>query len=216
MKVSAPRDMQVVNGTEVQLKCSFMSTQPLSENTLSVSWTFRPYGQTTEETVCYYLKEPFLPPSGRFKDHVRWSGDVLQNDASITLQDVQFSFNGTFSCQVRNPPDVHGFASETVLQVVQSVKLSEIRILAATVGGAIVVVFIILVIFIIVRYCQHRRGTTDVVQHDTEWKHSSVWASEEEGTLKLPEKILDTDSLSREESEAESLKELDDEMEEDV
>lgn len=45
---------------------------------------------------------------------------MLKYDGSITLNDVQFSFNGTYTCQVRNPPDVHGFTGEIRLEVVQS------------------------------------------------------------------------------------------------
>lgn len=68
----------------------------------------------------YYHEVPFPPIQGHFKDHVTWSGDVMNNDGSITLNDVQFSFNGTYTCQARNPPDVHGYTSEIRLEVVRS------------------------------------------------------------------------------------------------
>ena len=66
----------------------------------------------------HYQQEPYLPTEGRFKDRVLWSGDVSNNDASITLQGVPPTFNGTYTCQVRNPPDVHGVNGEIVLKVV--------------------------------------------------------------------------------------------------
>lgn len=66
----------------------------------------------------FYQLKAYIPT--KFIGHVTWSGNIPKNDASITLHDVQFRFNGTYSCQVRNPPDVHGFAGEVNLQVVQS------------------------------------------------------------------------------------------------
>ncbi|XP_026884420.2 myelin protein zero-like protein 2b [Electrophorus electricus] len=200
VEISAPKELKVVNGTEVELHCTFRSSQPHSKR-LSVTWNFRPYGQTTEETIFYYQEMPYLPTDGRFKDHVVWTGDVQKNDASITLHGVQFAFNGTFSCKVQNPPDIQGYSGETVLQVIQSVKLSEIEILAAAVGGAIILVIFILIIFITVRYCRQDRNSTEVVLRDTEWKQPSVCALEEDVTLKITEKDLDTDSVSGEEME---------------
>lgn len=42
----------------------------------------------------------------------------MGRDASIILQQVKFSYNGTFVCQVKNPPDVHGLSGEIRLHVV--------------------------------------------------------------------------------------------------
>lgn len=42
----------------------------------------------------------------------------MGRDASIIIQEVKFSYNGTFVCQVKNPPDVHGPSGEIRLRVV--------------------------------------------------------------------------------------------------
>lgn len=64
----------------------------------------------------YYQKKSAFPPETRmFKGHV-WSGDIMKGDASITLQNVQFRFNGTYSCQVKNPADIQGFVGEIRLK----------------------------------------------------------------------------------------------------
>lgn len=68
--------------------------------------------------VFYYHEEPIPPLIAQFKDRVVWSGDVLKRDASITLQQVMPTFNGTYICQVRNRPDVHGTSGEIALRVV--------------------------------------------------------------------------------------------------
>ncbi|XP_066515888.1 myelin protein zero-like protein 2b isoform X2 [Hoplias malabaricus] len=128
IEVSTPSEVTAVNGTDVKLKCSFKSTQPVSENLVAVNWMFRPLGQTSSQpkeiSVFYYQQKSYPPTDGMFKDHVTWSGNVMKNDASITLLDVQFTFNGTYRCQVQNPPDVHGYTGEISLQVVQSVGVS--------------------------------------------------------------------------------------------
>ncbi|XP_036435999.1 myelin protein zero-like protein 2b [Colossoma macropomum] len=175
MEVTTPKEVTAVNGTSALLKCTFKSTHPVSESSVAVTWRFRPLGQTAEESVFYFQGNSYPPSNGRFKGHVTWSGNVMKNDASITLQDVQFSFNGTYSCFVTNPPDVHSFTSEISLQVVQSVKLSEMGILAAAVGGAILLVLLILSIFLAVRYCQRKREDTGVELEKTEFKQEGCY-----------------------------------------
>ncbi|XP_072550263.1 myelin protein zero-like protein 2b [Salminus brasiliensis] len=174
IEVFTSKEATAVNGTSVHLKCTFKSTKPVSEKSASVAWSFRSTGQIKEENFFFYQEIAYPPQEGRFKDHVTWSGNMLKNDASITLQDVQFSFNGTYSCQVRNAPDVHGFAGEIHLQVVQSVKLSEMGILAAAVGGAILLVLLILSIFLTVRYCRRKHEDTGMELERSEWKQPGV------------------------------------------
>lgn len=42
----------------------------------------------------------------------------MGRDASIIIEQVKFTYNGTYMCQVKNPPDVHGAVGETRLRVV--------------------------------------------------------------------------------------------------
>lgn len=42
----------------------------------------------------------------------------MGRDASIIIEQVKFTYNGTYTCQVKNPPDVHGAIGETRLRVV--------------------------------------------------------------------------------------------------
>lgn len=44
-------ELEAVNGTDVRLKCTFKSTHPLSEETISVSWSFQPLGKTASQSV---------------------------------------------------------------------------------------------------------------------------------------------------------------------
>lgn len=175
--IFTPSEMEAVNGTDVRLKCTFSSNHPVSPQSVTVSWYFRPLQPGPDESVFYYDREPYPPDEGRFKGHVVWSGDVSRKDASITLQEVPPTFNGTYICQVRNRPDVHGSNGEIVLKVVNKVSLSEISILAIAVGGAIVAILVVLGIFVAVKFCRKQPMDSDVEMHsrEQEWKDRTVW-----------------------------------------
>ncbi|XP_018604118.1 uncharacterized protein LOC108932336 isoform X2 [Scleropages formosus] len=121
IKVLTAGEVEAVNGTDAWLKCTFETSEPVSELSVTVSWTFRPLGQGKEESVFYYHQKPYPISEGRFRKRVDWSGNIMAKDASITIRDVKFSYNGTFICQVKNLPDVHGLAGEVRLKVVASV-----------------------------------------------------------------------------------------------
>lgn len=77
--------------------------------------------QTTDSIslqVFYFHQRPFPPQEGIFRKRISWAGDVMGRDASIVLQQVKFTYNGTFVCQVKNPPDVHGAVGLIHLRVV--------------------------------------------------------------------------------------------------
>ncbi|KAF7205950.1 myelin protein zero-like protein 2b [Nothobranchius furzeri] len=169
------RELEAVNGTNVKLKCTFNSVNPVSQS-VSVSWTFRPLSGGADESVFYYQGGPFPPPEGRFKGQVEWSGDVLKKDVSITLQRVPPTFNGTYICQVRNPPDVHGVNGEIYLKIVNKVTLSEIGLLTAAIGGACVVILVLLGIIVAVRLCR-KKSEHGIEMHPKEFEKGdpTVW-----------------------------------------
>ncbi|XP_026227456.1 myelin protein zero-like protein 2b [Anabas testudineus] len=165
IEIYTPSEIEAVNGTDVKLKCTFSSTQPVTLTTAVVSWSFRGINSKVDESVFYYQESGHPPLEGRFKDHVVWSGDVLKKDASITLQKVQPTFNGTYICQVRNRPDVHGISGEITLKVVDKVSMSEIGMLAAAVGGACAVVLVLLAIVVAVRFHRRKKMEKDIELH---------------------------------------------------
>ena len=73
--------------------------------------------------VFYYQEKAYPPAEGRFRKKALWAGDILAGDASIIIREVKFTFNGTFSCQVKNPPDVHGNPGTVKLTVVHTGQL---------------------------------------------------------------------------------------------
>ncbi|XP_036180057.1 myelin protein zero-like protein 2 isoform X7 [Myotis myotis] len=121
VEIYTSRVLEAVNGTDVRLKCTFSSFAPVGD-ALTVTWNFRPQDGGSEQFVFYYHMDPFKPMSGRFKDRVVWNGNPERYDASIMLWKLRFDDNGTYTCQVKNPPDVDGLVGEIRLSVVQTEK----------------------------------------------------------------------------------------------
>ncbi|XP_046718996.1 myelin protein zero-like protein 2 isoform X1 [Silurus meridionalis] len=154
IQVSTSGSVQAVNGSDVRLRCTFVSSSKVKKNTVTISWSFRPLRPGVEESVFYFYEKPYPPVKGLFREKVVFVGDVLSHDASILVRDVTFSFNGTFTCQVKNPPDVHGNIGEVKFRVVASAPFSEIVILAVTIGGAVLLCIVILAIGMFLRRCR--------------------------------------------------------------
>uniref|UniRef100_A0A673G0Y5 Myelin protein zero-like 2b n=1 Tax=Sinocyclocheilus rhinocerous TaxID=307959 RepID=A0A673G0Y5_9TELE len=125
MELLTSSELEAVNGTDVRLKCTFKSTHPLSEERVSVSWIYNTIFLLTLSLYYSFLSlkktKKTIPTSFQW-GHAVWSGDIMKGDASITLQNVQLRFNGTYSCQVKNPPDIQGFVGEISLRVIEKGK----------------------------------------------------------------------------------------------
>ncbi|XP_071395006.1 myelin protein zero-like protein 2 [Centroberyx affinis] len=157
IRVYMSGDMEAVNGTDVRLKCTFQTSSPIVASSLTVTWNFRPLGPGREESVFYYHNKPYPPVDGRFRKRAVWAGDIMGRDASIIVREVKFTYNGTYTCQVKNPPDVHGNAGEIRLRVVTTASFSELLLLALAIGGGIAAVVVLLVIIVSCRRCRRKR-----------------------------------------------------------
>ncbi|KFP14357.1 myelin protein zero-like protein 2 [Egretta garzetta] len=152
VEVHTSKEVYAVNGTNLRLKCTFSSSSPISQH-LSVTWNFQPEDLSSHEPVFYYLKEPYKS-SGRFRERVTWDGNIEHNDVSIIIWNLQPTDNGTFTCQVKNPPDADGTIGEVRLRVVQKVHFSEIHFLAVAIGSACILMIIVVTVVVI---CRHYR-----------------------------------------------------------
>ncbi|XP_068441209.1 myelin protein zero-like protein 2 [Clinocottus analis] len=157
MRIYTSGDVEAVNGTDVRLKCTFQSSSAINPNSIIISWSFRPLRPGREESLFHYQQRPYPPLDGIFRKRVSWAGDVMGRDASILLQQVKFTYNGTYICQVKNPPDVHGTVGEIRLRVVTTASFSELLLLALAIGGGIAAVVVLLVIVVSCRRCRKRR-----------------------------------------------------------
>ncbi|XP_056398733.1 myelin protein zero-like protein 2 [Hyla sarda] len=162
MEVYTSRELQAKNGTDTRLKCTFSSSEPLGEE-VTVSWTFRPLSGGSDESVFYFHKEPYAPKKGHFQNRAVWDGNTRRGDASIIIMNIQQKDNGTYLCQVKNPPDVHGEMGEIMVSVVNQVKFSEITLLALIVGVGSVVIILIVIAVVLCRYYRKQRTHSTAV-----------------------------------------------------
>ncbi|XP_068821159.1 myelin protein zero-like protein 1 isoform X1 [Capricornis sumatraensis] len=106
LEVYTPKEIFVPNGTQGKLPCKFKSTNSTGTLT-SVSWSFQPEGSDTTVSFFHYSQGQVYagnyPP---FKDRISWAGDLDKKDASINIENMQFIHNGTYICDVKNPPDI--------------------------------------------------------------------------------------------------------------
>ncbi|XP_063167248.1 myelin protein zero-like protein 2 isoform X2 [Candoia aspera] len=149
MEIYTPGALEVLNGTNVRLKCIFHSPFPVGQK-LTVSWYFQSEMKEPLESVLYYNYQAY--PSGRFLGRLTWDGDVHKSDASVMLHNASPKDNGTFQCHVKNPPDVDGTIGEIQLSVVLKVNFSEVHILVLTIGISCAVMITILVVVVIWRH----------------------------------------------------------------
>ncbi|MBN3277035.1 MPZL3 protein, partial [Polyodon spathula] len=116
VEMQVASEVNGVVGDDATLRCTFTSSSPVTAR-LSVDWTYQPLEGQASHSFFYYQSKAFLQTEGLFKGRVSWQGDVNRGDASIQLRNLTLNDNGTFTCTVRNPPDVHGNLAKTVLTV---------------------------------------------------------------------------------------------------
>nr|XP_046150577.1 myelin protein zero-like protein 3 [Oncorhynchus gorbuscha] len=132
--VSSPAEVHSVRGDAVTLTCTFTSTSRATSR-MSVDWSYRPQSGGPPQAFFHFSSLVFPPRDGQFNGRVKWLGSPARGVASIQLLNSSLSDNGTYTCSVRNPPDVHGFpTSQTVLTVtpeVLAVHFSDVAVLLA-------------------------------------------------------------------------------------
>ncbi|XP_016106273.1 myelin protein zero-like protein 1 [Sinocyclocheilus grahami] len=77
-----------------------------------------------------------------------------KKDVSIRVLQMQFKDNGTFSCDVKNPPDISGQVSFTKVRVVMKEALPQTSaavIVCGVIGAVIGIIIIAVVTYLIIR-----------------------------------------------------------------
>ncbi|XP_026556508.1 myelin protein zero-like protein 1 [Pseudonaja textilis] len=149
VEVYTPSDFLVENGTEAKLPCTFTSTEVIS-SLASVSWSFQGEGSSSPVSFFYYYNgKAYLGKSTQFDDRSNWAGDLNRKDASITIANMQFQDNGTYICDVKNPPDIVVTPGKIKVRVMEKGNLSVFPltlVLGVTGVGILVLVFVIILI----------------------------------------------------------------------
>uniref|UniRef100_A0A096NQN1 Myelin protein P0 n=1 Tax=Papio anubis TaxID=9555 RepID=A0A096NQN1_PAPAN len=144
-------------GSRVTLHCSFWSSEWVSDD-ISFTWRYQPEGGRDAISIFHYAKgQPYIDEVGTFKERIQWVGDPRWKDGSIVIHNLDYSDNGTFTCDVKNPPDIVGKTSQVTLYVFEKVPTRYGVVLGAVIGGVLGVVLLLLLLFYVVRYCWLRR-----------------------------------------------------------
>uniref|UniRef100_A0A8C9JNY2 Myelin protein zero n=1 Tax=Panthera tigris altaica TaxID=74533 RepID=A0A8C9JNY2_PANTA len=144
-------------GSRVTLHCSFWSSEWISDD-ISFTWRYQPEGGRDAISIFHYAKgQPYIDEVGTFKERIQWVGDPHWKDGSIVIHNLDYSDNGTFTCDVKNPPDIVGKTSQVTLYVFEKVPTRYGVVLGAVIGGVLGVVLLLLLLFYLTRYCWLRR-----------------------------------------------------------
>uniref|UniRef100_A0A3Q2EAA2 Myelin protein zero like 3 n=1 Tax=Cyprinodon variegatus TaxID=28743 RepID=A0A3Q2EAA2_CYPVA len=114
--VTTPAEVHASKGDTVMLPCTFTSTSPPTSK-MSVHWSYRPLTGGPPLVFFHFSSRAYYQESGQFAGRIKWRGAPARGDASLSLINATLNDNGTYICDVTNPPDVFGPNSETVLTV---------------------------------------------------------------------------------------------------
>lgn len=141
------------NGTMATLPCTFQSNNTVSPQ-IAVTWSYKHSGGSFQTLMYYSGGVSYTGNIPQFKDRVSWAGNLDKGDASISIAGVQFADNGTFSCSVKNPPDVDGVPSEIKVHIVDRgsppSSTGEVWIITAGILTGVVLI-IVIIAFVIYR-----------------------------------------------------------------
>ncbi|XP_030059801.1 myelin protein zero-like protein 1 isoform X1 [Microcaecilia unicolor] len=154
IEVYTPKELIVENGTQAKLPCTFKTSEVVSSST-AVTWIFKPEGGGRSFTFFYYTSGRHFMDVAPFKDRVSWAGDLNKKDASIYIKNMQFQDNGTYFCDLKNPPDIDATVTgEIQLKVVEKGNLppSKAGMVAGIVIGAIWGLLLLIGIIVFVIY----------------------------------------------------------------
>ncbi|XP_039601370.1 myelin protein zero-like 1 like isoform X1 [Polypterus senegalus] len=158
LEVFTPKEVFFENGTQGTLHCTFSSTEVI-KNEATVSWSFIPEGGSNHASFFYYSAgKPYGSLNQQFKDRISWAGDLNKKDASIKIDKLQFTDNGTYICDVKNPPDIEVTPGFIKLRVVEKAGLpkSNAWLIVGAVIGAILGVLLIVIIVSCLVYRRNR------------------------------------------------------------
>ncbi|XP_031200012.1 myelin protein zero-like protein 3 [Mastomys coucha] len=175
LEISADAHVRGYVGEKIKLKCSFKSSSDVTDK-LTIDWTYRPPSSSRTESIFHYQSFQYPTTAGTFRDRISWAGNVYKGDASISISNPTLKDNGTFSCAVKNPPDVYHNIPLTELTVTErgvGTMLSSVTLLS-------ILVFIpsaVVVILLLVR--MGRKATGVKKRSRSGYKKSSIEVSDD-------------------------------------
>ncbi|KAJ7320409.1 hypothetical protein JRQ81_019920 [Phrynocephalus forsythii] len=138
VKVSTPMEIVVDAGEDVKIPCTFLSSENITAAT-SVTWSFQQEGSSARPITFFYYSDgkEYLGKNTPFKDRSSFAGNFSRRDASIKIANIQPVDNGTYFCDVKNPPDIVAEPGQVQVKVMErEMPMSRGRAVAATPDSA--------------------------------------------------------------------------------
>ncbi|XP_047372903.1 junctional adhesion molecule-like isoform X1 [Sciurus carolinensis] len=107
-------ELTVHVGDSALMGCVFQNSE--EKRITKVDWMFSSGKHAKDQYVLYYYANLSVPV-GRFQNRVSLVGDILNNDGSLLLQDVQEADQGIYTCEIRLQNKSKVLKSEVVLHV---------------------------------------------------------------------------------------------------
>ncbi|MBN3311970.1 MYP0 protein, partial [Atractosteus spatula] len=150
-------DRHALVGSEVRLYCSFFSWRWTSED-VTFSWSYRPDGSRDSISIFHYTGGmPYVDNKGPFRDRLEFIGNPRRRDGSILIRNLDYSDNGTFTCDAKNPPDIVGRPSNVRLLVYDKVPVRAGVITGAIIGSVLGLLILVVAIYYLMRFLVARR-----------------------------------------------------------
>ncbi|XP_065118202.1 myelin protein P0 isoform X2 [Paramisgurnus dabryanus] len=157
-------------GSDVRLSCSFFSWQWTSPE-VSFSWSYRADGAKESASIFHYTNgAPYIATKGPFRDRLEFVGNPNRRDGSILIRNVDFSDNGTFTCDAKNPPDIGGHPSTVRLLVYEKVPVQAGVITGAIIGVVLGLLILVVAIYYLMRFLVARRVFSLSMRHGKKGK----------------------------------------------
>nr|XP_020016397.1 sodium channel subunit beta-2 isoform X3 [Castor canadensis] len=174
MEVTVPHTLNILNGSDARLSCTFNSCYTVNHKQFSLNWTYQECSNCSEEMFLQFRMKIINLKLERFRDRVEFSGNPSKYDVSVTLKNVQLEDEGFYNCYVTNPPDRHRGHGKINLQVLLEEppeRDSTVAVVVgASVGGFLAVVILVLMVIKCVRRKKEQKLSTDDLKTEEEGK----------------------------------------------
>lgn len=174
MEVTVPTTLNVLNGSDARLACTFNSCYTVNHKQFSLNWTYQECSNCSEEMFLQFRMKIINLKLERFRDRVEFSGNPGKYDVSVTLKNVRIEDEGLYNCYIMNPPDRHRGHGRIHLQVLMEEppeRDSTVAVIVgASVGGFLAVVILVLMIVKCVRRKKEQKLSTDDLKTEEEGK----------------------------------------------
>uniref|UniRef100_A0A384C1D0 Sodium voltage-gated channel beta subunit 2 n=1 Tax=Ursus maritimus TaxID=29073 RepID=A0A384C1D0_URSMA len=168
MEVTVPTTLNVLNGSDARLPCTFNSCYTVNHKQFSLNWTYQECSNCSEEMFLQFRMKIINLKLERFRDRVEFSGNPSKYDVSVTLRNVQLEDVGTYNCSLSLPWSSVGlsFPSPEPPERDSTVAV----IVGASVGGFLAVVILVLMVVKCVRRKKEQKLSTDDLKTEEEGK----------------------------------------------